>query len=277
MASIPTLFNLDPTQFALGRSTGKFRGLVEAPQGQSAYDLGELLKSIKQVGVERPGEFNAEAPEYPDIPKFTVATPTTTLPDAYKNRNIAGEYAAAVKAKNTAESNYNKALDVANKLGGSPALGTYYNAYVNATNVLNSISSLYNTYGEESARYNKEVADYKDALAKYNSDYAPQLGNYKKELTDYTSKVTAYKKQIDAYNAEVSRWQKDAESQRNVYQRGYLNQDVADPNILATGQELAASSLYSDALHQEMLNRISEANAGTVPGSDTVTSLYSTK
>ena len=237
MASIPTLFNLDPTQFALGRNTGRFKQLVGAPTTQNPAELGNLLQGITGITAARPEDFSLEKP-------------VLNIPAEMQGKNFAGNLSTAQAAYDKAEDNVRKAEDVARKMGYNPLLNNYYTVRNQARSALNTAQSEYNAYNSVQEAFKKEADAYNTALQ-------------------------SYKTKAETYAADVNRYLGEQETARNKFQSEYLGQDVEDPNILASGDVLAASSLYSDQLHQQMIERIAEANADVMPGSDQVTSLYS--
>lgn len=241
MASIPTLFNLDPTQFALGRNTGRFKQLVGAPTTQNPAELGNLLQGITGITADRPEDFSLEKP----VPQYTgqsLIDKALSLLDTSNVRinSIANFDASGVRA--------NASGYIKNLVEGNPV----------------TINSFMNAEGAQNVIYNRAVAALQSAQAPYKAD-----------IDAYNTALQSYKTKAETYAADVNRYLGEQETARNKFQSEYLGQDVEDPNILASGDVLAASSLYSDQLHQQMIERIAEANADVMPGSDQVTSLYS--
>lgn len=331
MADISTLFNLDPTQFALGRSTGRLRSIVGNATRQDQAELGNLLSKVQAVTAEKPGEFTATAPTQPifgaapvqpNLPAApTIAPFTMAKPNVVDPKTTAINYATNYKdyqylrglnqnTVNDVLSSYfnNKDSTVTLWVAGSPytgtlprlAGGTTY-AQAQAKNLLELAQSSYNkAKAAEQAKidsYNTALSQYKastqSALDTYKTSVQPVIDKYNAEVGAYNADVRAktdvyntevsaynkilgeYKSKVDTYNADVKRYQTEVEDTRNKFQREYLSQNVNQELIPAEGEVLAASSLYSDTLHQEMLNKIAEANASE-PSTDRVTSLYST-
>lgn len=318
MASLATLFNLDPTQFALGRSTGRLQGIVSNPTQQNQVELGNLLNAVKTVTAEQPGEFTATAPVMPDLGTAPVApvigdVPTPTGGAAsYLNLSgtqkalleldasaAYGELVAALKERNSIPGpTYRSGIlsgmvepyiwsDEASLRAGnytpSKREQDAYRNYVLAERMdrrlqswlpdIRSFESTYNTYKTTAQskidEYNKQSAAYKAATE-------PKVAAYNTDVAAYNKILGEYKSKVDAYNADVSRYQREVEDTRNKFQKEYLSQNVNQELIPAEGEILAASSLYSDTLHQEMINKIAESNAAE-PGTDRVTSLYAPK
>lgn len=223
----PTLFNLDPTQFSLGRSTGRIQQLVGNPTQQNAAELGKLLSALTPV--------TAEKPVAPDT------WPTVTLVNPQLQTNADAAYRTyqswQQQVNNLASANLTEL--------GKQTLRT---REANRDSALNQYNSIKATLDAENARYQKEQAEY-DRV------------------------VVPFKQKSEAYVADVNRYASEFENTRNKFQSDYLNQDVNQDPILSEGETLAASSLYSDTLHQQMLEKIAEANAE--PASDSLTSLYS--
>lgn len=328
--SIAALFNLDPTQFALGRSTGRFRGIMGNPSQQNQAELGNLLKGIQTVTTERPGEFTAAAPvqpvfgaapTQPNLPTAptapNVAPFTETAPDItpYQGQSLIDKAIAAldrspVKVNDIASitdipmyaSNYIKSIAEGKPvtLSGfmAPAQPELYNRAKNAvTSVMSQYNAQLDAYNARLGQYksnvepiinqyNTDVASYKAAaepliskyisdVNAYNTDVKAKTDVYNTDVTAYNKILGEYKSKVETYNTDVNRYQKEVEDTRNKFQKEYLSQNVNQELIPAEGEVLAASSLYSDTLHQEMLNKVAEANASE-PSADRVTSLYST-
>lgn len=254
MASIPTLFNLDPTQFALGRSTGKLRNLVGAPTTQNPAELGNLLQGIAGITATEPTEA--------DVPKTTPGV------DAYQalseemkallNLDAGSAYADLVSALRARNS-----IPAANYRTG--IISGMVDPYIWSDEASLKAGN-YTPSQQESDAYRRYVLA--ERLDRRVQTWRPELEAYQKAATDYKTKA-------ETYAADINRYIGEQETARNKFQSEYLGQDVEDPNILASGDVLAASSLYSDQLHQQMIERIAEANADVMPGSDQVTSLYS--
>lgn len=237
MASIPTLFNLDPTQFALGRNTGRFKQLVGAPTTQNPAELGNLLQGITGITAARPEDFSLEKP-------------VLNIPAEMQGKNFAGNLSAAQADRDKWDRLANNLRGANLTEAGKQVLRGYESNLSIAQGYLNTAQSEYNAYNSVQEAFKKEADAYNTALQ-------------------------SYKTKAETYAADVNRYLGEQETARNKFQSEYLGQDVEDPNILASGDVLAASSLYSDQLHQQMIERIAEANADVMPGSDQVTSLYS--
>lgn len=241
MASIPTLFNLDPTQFALGRSTGRLRNVIGAPTTQNVAELGNLLQGIKEVSAVKPGE-------------FTLAKPNEA---PYTGQSLIDKALAALDRSPV------KVNDIASIVDIPMYASNYIKQIVNKQPV--TLGNFMGT-GTQQTLYNR-------AAAAVNSALDP----FKQEVNAYNTALGEYKNKAETYAADVNRYYDEQEAARNKFQSEYLTQNVEDPNLQTEGDVLAASSLYSDTLHQQMLERIAEANTEDVgtPGSDRVISLYS--
>lgn len=235
----PTLFNLDPTQFALGRSTGRLQQLVGAPTQQSVIELGKMLQGISPVSLEKPGEFTMEAPVFAD--------PKTT----YKNYLNVG--------------NVDKTVNSIASMSDDWVRG-----YLNSDRALELVLSG-QTSDPLNTAYTKNVAI--RSMQEISRAYNEAIKAEAAKADPYNAAVAEYKKRAEAYNTEVNRYNTELETTRNKFQSEYLNQDVNQDPTLSEGEVLAASNLYSDTLHQQMLERIADAN--TDPASDSLTSLYS--
>lgn len=327
MADISTLFNLDPTQFALGRSTGRFRNVVGTASRQSSAELGALLSGVQTVTAAKPGEFTASAPVQPvlgaapaqpnfpaaptapTISPFTTAKPSVVDPKTttlnYLNGNetvyfdINNRYYLKDVAKAVLEGKNRYNIYIPGMAGGTApipqaVIDKTKNAYNQAKSVeqakidaYNSALSSYNTSTKSTIdAYNASLNQYKTSVqplvdkyntdvAAYNTDTQSKVSSYNAEAEAYNKILNEYKAKVETYNTDVNRYQKEVEDTRNKFQKEYLSQNVNQELIPAEGEVLAASSLYSDTLHQEMLNKVAEANASE-PSADRVTSLYST-
>lgn len=352
MADISTLFNLDPTQFALGRSTGRFRNVVGTTSRQSNAELGALLQGIQTVTAAKPGEFTATAPVQPvlsaapaqpnfpaaptapTISPFTTAKPSVVDPKTTAVNYLSGDsgsYSSNLRGwasptdRNAVTSKVREFISnyfsdentpfaygwslkgVLSSPNSNPYGGT--NTYYKAAEDMKSlIQSSYNqaksaeqakidSYNSALASYNastKSTIDaynaslnqyktsvqplidkYNTEVSAYNTDTQGKVSKYNVEAEAYNKILNEYKQKVDTYNTDVNRYQKEVEDTRNKFQKEYLSQNVNQELIPAEGEVLAASSLYSDTLHQEMLNKVAEANASE-PSADRVTSLYST-
>lgn len=326
--SIAALFNLDPTQFALGRSTGRFRGIMGNPSQQNQAELGNLLKGIQTVTTERPGEFTAAAPvqpvfgaapTQPNLPTAPTAPNVGAAPTVYNlDPSVKTSLDAALGIQKNAKAEYDKWQNLVNGLEGKnltslgektlaerranrdKALAQLNDVNTQVANVQTEYNKLSTQAAESQAayanwkanseplinKYNTDVASYKAAaepliskyisdVNAYNTDVKAKTDVYNTDVTAYNKILGEYKSKVDAYNTDVTRYQKEVEDTRNKFQKEYLSQNVNQELIPAEGEVLAASSLYSDTLHQEMLNKVAEANASE-PSADRVTSLYST-
>lgn len=326
--SIAALFNLDPTQFALGRSTGRFRSLTGSPTQQNQVELGNLLQGIQKVTTEKPGEFTAVTPTKPDIgvaptqpnlpsapvqPKISAAPTVYTLDPSVKSsldsalvvqKNAQAEYDkwdrlvkglenANLTDRGRAEldtrrSNRDNALAQLNEVKTQVAnVQTEYNklstqatesqaAFANWKATSEPLINQYNTdVTAYKTKYEPVINQYISDVNAYNTQAQTKTSTYNTEVTAYNKILDEYKSKVNTYNTDVTRYQKEVETTRDKFQKEYLSQNVNQELIPAEGEQLAASSLYSDTLHQEMINKIAAANSE--PASDRVTSLYSAK
>lgn len=317
MASLATLFNLDPTQFALGRSTGRFQGIAGNPTLQNQVELGNLLQGIQKVTAEKPGEFTATAPKMPDLGTAPVApvigevpTPTggaasylnlTGVQKSLLDLNVGAAYSelvAALKSRNSTPGLTYRSGIISGMVEpyiwsdeASLRAGNYtpsqreqdaYRNYVLAERMdrrLNAwmpdIKSFETTYNTYKTNTQSQIDAYDKQVSEYKATTEPKVAAYNTEVTAYNKILDEYKSKVNAYNTDVTRYQKEVETTRDKFQKEYLSQNVNQELIPAEGEQLAASSLYSDTLHQEMINKIAAANSE--PASDRVTSLYSAK
>ena len=243
----PTLYNLDPTQFALGRSTGKFRQMTRVPESLEARDdIGSIISGIPSPTLPKP--------EAPDLSKFEL-----TGDDINKIN-------AAKKAMDAA------VLNVYNAWGGS----SYYTR--GQGSVVSEFNKGYHTSQLQKADSSWDAWGKMSYSARQEAEYKRQkavLDKYSNITTAYNNEVSAYKKSADAYNKQVGEYKKKLEGVGNTYQANRQNAPVNlyNPEVDYQGNTLAASSLYSDNLHQMMLNSVGAANAE--PASDQLTSIYS--
>lgn len=197
---IPTLFDLDPTQFGLGRSTGRFQAVQASPfTATPEYDA--LMSSL--------GELSKTKPEAPVLPK----APYTQDRINWINTRL---------------------KQIANFWKNNPGI---------------SSKSLAN----EQTALKKEALGIPAAMAAWNTNKTRLINNYNKSLKNYDISV-------DTAVGEATQG------------RTNLQQEAE-----ATGELLADTSLYSDDLHQQMLEKVGLANAEALPAEDEVTALTTTK
>jgi len=258
MRTLNSLFALDPTQYSMGRNSGFFTGVVKKNDAD-ALELGKLLStlSVPQFTGKTPSYDPANVPVVNPIPQdivdgFTSAkAKLTPFYDFYRSQTSTPNISDA-----QIDALYRKGTGYWHDLGrySKSAADKYFpiearvNDYINLSN---SINSQYKPYYD---KYNAEVA----ARNKFLLPYKPEIDAYNKSITQYNTDVEKYKKQ---YNSIFDQFQADRQKTA-----------VADQEQMQSeGNALAASDLYSDDLHNQMLQRVASANA---PTEDNVSSLF---
>lgn len=254
------LFNLDPTKFGLGKGSGTFRRVNQAKEGVK-LDIGSLL-----AGISSPGPFTGVAPNLPtNLPEITPIDPA--LLSGYQSKQSALEsmIAQAIARRNQGVTNpgsydqqrasalqemqrgpayYQSILD---KYGSSLSNADYVRFQRDQAATYGSyrdqLQSVIPTLQTETSRYNTEVGAYKAVVDPYKDD----ITAYKTAAEDYNRRLAEYNAQKDPIiNNAYSEFQKSAK----------VSPDKR--RIASTGEELGATDLYSDELHNQMLQRIAE-------------------
>lgn len=119
---------------------------------------------------------------------------------------------------------------------------------------------------------------YEIRLANYNMQqkYLARTNEIKNLTSQYNTEATARANAINSYNSEVNAYNTEKNSRvagvnALVIDPAYVTQQRAE----SRGQILGSTDLYSDQLHQLMLNKVGEANSDAgVPAADSMSSLF---
>lgn len=228
------LFNLDPTRYFLSNSAGSFRRVRE---NSKPLSLGDLLKDLVAPTVP------TNLPTVNPIDTESINSFMQMFGPASAARDrIASQMAADLKSS----------LPVAyNRLDTRFAPSSWKDW---SGDYLRSVQAAYDPYRSA----------YSSNVAAYNTTYKPQIDTYNSEVSAYKSATADFNSDVEAYKAEASKRAAEA----NV---GLVNPDrVTKQTQEATGDVLAESDLYSDDLHNMMIDRIS-----TQPIIDKMSTMFS--
>lgn len=283
----PTLFNLDPTQFALGRSTGRFQQIGEVARQPNVQALNALEQMLAKI----------QKPTAPTLKAPTTPTAPTNLPTVTPVDPTIGSRVSALQA----QLNAIVAAQIASRARGITNPGSYAEQKAYALRDLNrdpaSIIKIaeYNekSGGKKLAEQQRAEAAYiqnfqslkasalaaqnDPSIAKHNSSvtaYNAAIAPFKAEADKYKKDATAYNAQIDVYKKGIDTYNKTREGYTNQFQADQQKNAVVNKqSVQAEGEQLAATDLYSDSLHQQMIEKVGAANAE--PTEDIMTTLYS--
>lgn len=233
--ALPSLFNLDPQSFALGKGSGTLRR-VSQNQPARQLDLAALMQDVAK-------------------PVQAVIKEQTPLTDEQKAafEAVATPYN---KAKAEAAQYYAQYKSLAR------AMGSYVPGSMGYTQVALAAQGAKRNYDRALAAQNKLQAEYDKA-------YAP-IYEYNNLAKINQAEIDRYNKEVGVYNTEQG---KRVNSFSNSLQNSAESLVMQRPNQQNTGEALAESDLYSDELYGMMLQRVGQANAE--PVDDSVSSLYS--
>ena len=251
------LFNLDPTRYFLSNSAGAFRRVRE---NSKPLSLGDLMRDL--VAPTIPTNLPTVNPiDTESVNSFmSVFGPASAARDAHAqqavNRFGFNGYRSLINGQWVTQS----PIDVAR-------------GYIDARNIPRN----YTSYPYGSSYYNDGVfwdtlqrsydpyrSVYSSNVAAYNTTYKPQIDTYNSEVSAYKAATADFNSDVEAYNAEASKRAAEANA-------GLVNPDrVTKQTQEATGDVLAESDLYSDDLHNMMIDRIS-----TQPIIDKMSTMFS--
>lgn len=260
--ALNSLFDLDPTKFALGKGSSTFRAVRETGNKGFAgsIDLAGLLSDIA-----RPEAFTAEKPVIPsDLP---VVTPlgeetrkgiaaTRAAMDAvvaqYTNISLQGVTNPDVtRARQRAEAELGRGpqyyQDILNKYGKNLANKSDIERLLNLSTQYANARAKGNPFLQDVNAYNKQVDAYKTAFAPTQL----AIDEYNKLAKEHQKEIATFSKER---NKVVDKAMGDYFSTATV--------DESDPAfaIQNTGDQLGGTTLYADDLHNQMLERIAEVN-----------------
>lgn len=230
--SLKSLFDLDSDKFDLGKNSGTFRRVREKTQQLS---LSELMKGIS-------------APVLPsNIPTVTP------LSEADKARvdSFSG-LAATLAQQATAARPYGQWLGDADSI----RRGSAY---------LEGVAAGWYKVGAR-----KEAADAR-TYKSYADQYAAEKAYLESMTSGYNNQVKAYNAVVDPYKTEVDKYNQERQVRAGNYNTVAINPELVTKQTQeSTGDVLAESDLYSDDLHNMMIERIS-----TQPILDKVAAMFS--
>lgn len=245
---LKSLFNLDPTKYGVRPGAGSFKRVTEL--GQKPISLADLLGDLK-------------APTVPEN------IPTVNPIDTDAINSFMQTFGPA---KGTYDSTWNQV---------SQAVDPY-----RRFDSLVSQSLLAGTPVGETrdwANYNVGTTNYRryqtllqgiNSFSPYRSTYTSGLGQYntyKPQIDTYNSEVSAYKSVVDPFNAELTAYNTEAQRRAGEQNTALVNPARVDKETSqTTGDRLAESQLYSEDLHNMMIDRISAQ-----PVMDEISSLFS--
>jgi len=218
--SVNSLFNLDPTKYSLGKNSSTFRRVSEIPRQLS---LSELLTGLQTPTV--PSNIPTITPLTDEQKAQVDRWPTdfTGFASAYANVKIPG---------------VSQTVDGAKKVLSSG--GTSY-AY--------AAKAMKDDWAAKNQIWSQYLIteQYKAAKAANESI-----------TSAYNNQVKAYNTVLDPYRAEVDTYNKAKDERVKNYNVTAVNPDlVTKETSQTTGDRLAESDLYSENLHNMMIDRIS--------------------
>lgn len=229
---LKSLFNLDSDRFGLNPGAGAFRRVTEKSKSLS---IGDLLRGLV-------------APTIPDnLP--TVNPIDDSVVDYMKQ---------FMPAQSTRTSLVNQLVKA-----GIPKASAEYRLDTNYT------PPNWQNYSDTTALYQANRA-YDPYRSTYNSLY-PQYSANQSKVDTYNQEVTEYKNVVGDLNQEVTAFKTEAEKRFQDANTGLINPDRVNKQAQqSTGDVLAESDLYSDDLHNMMIDRIS-----TQPIIDKMSAMFS--
>lgn len=249
------LFNLDPTRYFLSNSAGAFRRVRE---NSKPLSLGDLMRDLVAPTIPTNLPTVNPIPDREALDSFMqVFGPSKGALTSILGQ-VGNQYEGNV-VNNTPAAKFSHSIKV--QTGGGyfdgfqwvPATYYYAPVYVNDPAV-----------DAARAAFNPYRSTYTTKLPEYNSTYKPQIDTYNSEVSAYKAATADFKSDVEAYNAEASKRAAEA----NV---GLINPDRVNKQTQeATGDVLAESDLYSDDLHNMMIERIS-----TQPIIDKMSTMFS--
>lgn len=102
------------------------------------------------------------------------------------------------------------------------------------------------------------AAKYTAAANAAEGFYSHYMNDIKAPINTYNQQVSAYNAVVDPYKAEYDKYAAEREARVKDYNKSMVNPDLVDKQATeTTGDVLAESDLYSQNLHNLMLDRIS--------------------
>lgn len=233
--ALKSLFNLDPSRFSIRPGAGSFRRVADT--GQKQLSLADLLGDLQTPTVPE------NIPKVNPVDTDAISGFMSTFGPAKSAREQLGAQLAAA-LKTSLPVAYTR-LDTNFRPSTVRFADEQY--LVDIQNKYDPYRSVYNTGNTQ-----------------YESTYKPQIDTYNQEVSAYKDVVDPFKAELDAYNTEATR------------RTGEYNTALVNPNRVdkkrseTTGDVLADSDLYSENLHNMMIDRISAQ-----PVIDEMSSLFS--
>ena len=231
--ALKSLFDLDPTRFGIKAGAGAFKRVADI--GQKQLSLADLIGDL-------------QAPTVPtNIPKVTPIDTnainsfmSTFVPAKSMRTSLVNQMTS-----NFGQFDWGSWLD--QRLTGQQSPYDW-DEYPMGSEQGRAWEAL--KYTVQPA-YDPYRSIYNTGNPQYNNTYKPQIDTYNQEVAAYKSVVDPFKAQLDAYNTEAQRRIRDA----NV---GLVNPSRVDKRAAETsGDILAESALYSENLHNLMIDRVS--------------------
>lgn len=245
---LKSLFNLDPTKYGVKPGAGSFKRVTEL--GQKPISLADLLGDLK-------------APTVPEN------IPTVNPIDTDAINSFMQTFGPA-KGALTGILQQSGGLYESNIINNTP-----YQKYSHSIKSLVGFNSWGNPQYYNFPVYYDAAAPYRAAFDPYRSTYTSNVGQYdtvyKPQIDTYNSEVSAYKAVVDPFNAELNAYNTEAQRRAGEQNAALVNPNRVDKETSqTTGDRLAESQLYSEDLHNMMIDRISAQ-----PVMDEISSLFS--
>ena len=245
--ALNSLFNLDPTKYSLGRSSGAFSRVGETKGGLT---LAELMQGLT------PPTAPTNAPTVNPLDESIKTLMQSFGPAKGALTGILNQIGTQYESNivnNTPYQTYSHSMRVQ---GGSLFDPYYYYVPIYVQDpAVNAARTAFDPYR---STYTSKLPEYQAA--------APTIDTYNQE-------VAAYKGVVDPYKAEVNAYNTERESRAANYNVSSLSPNLVRKERVATeGEQLGATDLYSDQLHNLMLDKVSAANYD--PAQDQVSALF---
>lgn len=255
VSPIKSLFNLDPTRYTSGRNTGVFSRIGESGR---TLNLDQILQGLKPPTI--PENLPTVNPIGDEVTAFMESfAPAKSMHDSFRQALMSAGFNSSVASADYTLSNPWKTYKSI-KYALAPSKN-----YQLAGLLRDIIIPQYGQY----------VSPYNTLNPQYESTYKPKIDAYNTEVESYNAVVNPLRAEVDAYNAEKDRRLTDVNA-------AMVNPDLVTKKSSGNiGEQLANKELYSDELHNLMLQKMAEVSATqsevSTPSGDGVSRMFSAK
>jgi len=215
---LKSLFNLDSSKYSLSNSAGAFRRVKEGTKSLSLADLlGDLIAPKIPTAAELP---KVNPIDTDSVNSFMqLFGPAKGARDSLGQQLASGTNTSLAVAQSRLDSNFRPKVQ-----------GPLDQFLIDIQNAYDPYRSSYNTN-----------------LSQYNTSIKPQIDTY-------NSEVSAYKAATAGVQADIAEYQAEAQKRASEANVGLVNPSrVTKQTQESTGDVLAESDLYSDDLHNMMI------------------------